>query len=322
MAAAGLVAACAETPQPATTPRAGVSPNLVGPTDFELVYERSIGGYGTGPGRMAYPRGVAVDPVGRVLVSDTGNHRVLRFDPAGVFLDEFGGLGFEPGRFHGPRDLVIGESLDLLVLDGENRRVVRYDLDGNLIGVALDLGPGGAGTFGLFELGGLGAAPWGTVLVSDTDGSRLIAYEPLNGTFRQVGGYGDQPGLFRRPTGLSVDDRGYLAVADGGNGRIQALDGRGSFVRAWPLGEGEVAGHIAVCWLDKGSLALAEEAASRLTVLGADGRTLAVRAEVGAKEGALRSPAAVATDRHQRIYVADTDNHRVSVFQLVARRRE
>jgi DNA-binding beta-propeller fold protein YncE len=300
-----------------------VSPQLVGPTDLELVFVRTLGAYGNGPGQFAFPRGVAVDPVGRIFVADTGNHRVQRFDAAGVFLNEFGGLGFEPGRFHGPRDLAIGETLDLLVLDGENQRVVRYDLDGNLVGVLLDLGPEGLGRdFGWVSLGGLGTAPWGTVFLSDVEAGRLVAYEPLSGAVRQVGGYGDQPGLFRRPGGLSVNQQGHLLVADAGNGRVQALDARGLFVRAWPLEEPETAGHVAVAWLAEGRIVVAEESASRLTVLGADGRTLAVRSNAGEKEGALRSPSAVAVDFHQRIYVADTDNHRISVFRVAERSKE
>lgn len=324
-ALAAAVAGCAQSPEPGPLPAGGVSPQLVGGTDLSLVFVRRIGEYGNGPGQFAFPRGVAVDAVGRLFVADTGNNRVQRFDPAGVYLDEFGGMGFETGRFHGPRDLAIGETLDLLVLDGENRRVVRYDLDGNLVGPVLDLGPGGFGAaLGWFDMAGLATAPWGTVFVSDEEGSRLVAYEPLNGSFRQIGGYGDQPARFRRPSGLSVNDQGHLLVADCGNGRVQELDGRGLFVRAWPLGEGgrEIEGRVAVAWLAKGRVVLAEEAASRVSVLGPDGRTLAVLTEVGEKQGALRAPSAVAVDFHQRIYVADTDNHRVCVFQVVDRPKE
>lgn len=309
--------ACSVSPEPAPIPSDQVSPNLSGSTERHLVFERTIGSYGTGPGQMAFPRGVAVDPVGRIFVADTGNHRILRFDPAGVFLDEFGGLGFEVGRFHGPTDLVIGETLDLLILDGENRRVVRYDLDGNLIGVALDFGPDGPDLgLGWVEIDGMGAASWGTLFLSDVDGNRLLAYEPLTGAFRVFGGYGDAPGLFRGPTGVAVDDQGALLVADGGNGRVQALDSRGAFVRAWPLPDGETEGRVAVVWLRDGLIAVAEAVHSRLSVQSPGGRTLAVLARVGAEEGALRTPSAVAVDRHQRIYVADTDNHRISVFRL------
>lgn len=312
-----LSSGCSVSPEPTPLPSDRVSQNLTGSTERQLVFERTIGTYGTGPGQMAFPRGVAVDPVGRLFVADTGNHRILQFDPAGVFLAEFGGLGFEVGRFHGPRDLVVGETLDLLVLDGENRRVVRYDLDGNLIGVALDLGPEGPNLgLGWFEVSGMGAASWGTVFLSDAEGSRLLAYEPLNGAFRVLGGYGDAPGFFHGPTGLALNDQGSLLVADGGNGRVQALDSRGAFVRAWPLADGETPGHIAVAWLRDGLVAVAEAAHSRLSVLSPGGRTLAVLARAGEKEGELRSPSALAVDRHQRIYVADTDNHRISVFRL------
>src|SRR5438045_4554819 len=84
---------------PAGHESAAASPAPGGDLPYELQLERVVGTYGSGPGQMAYPEGVAVDDLGRLFVADTGNNRIERFDQAGVFLGEFGGFGFGEGQF-------------------------------------------------------------------------------------------------------------------------------------------------------------------------------------------------------------------------------
>jgi len=44
---------------------------------------------------------------------------------------------------------------------------------------------------------------------------------------------GDQPGQFKYPSGIAVDEQGSVYVVDGGNGRIQVFDGKGVFLRSF-----------------------------------------------------------------------------------------
>jgi DNA-binding beta-propeller fold protein YncE len=296
---------------------------LIGVTSHRLEPVMALGGYGDGAGEMAFPQGVAVDGLGRIFVADTGNNRVLRFDPEGSYLGEFGGLGFELGRFDGPQDLFVGEALQLWVLDGENLRVVRYDLRGNLVGLVFDMASEEVrARLGLVRPGGLAADTGGLLYVTDASGDRLIVYQTLNGEISELGGFGTQPGRLRFPTGVAVDDRGTIAVADGGNSRIQALDAFGGFVRAWPLSGKHEMGRVSVVWLPERRLAVAESDSSRISVVAFDGRLLARLEERGSGPGQLAKPGALTVDRSGRIYVADTDNHRVQVFELVERNDE
>ena len=43
----------------------------------------------------------------RILVADSGNHRLQAFDSLGNFLSEFGGLGSGPGQFNNPQGLAV-----------------------------------------------------------------------------------------------------------------------------------------------------------------------------------------------------------------------
>ncbi|MGA1401334.1 MAG: hypothetical protein ACO38P_13210, partial [Phycisphaerales bacterium] len=92
-------------------------------TDFAGRVRRILAGLGREPGRVAYPYGLAFDADGMLLVTEFGNNRVQRLDPAtGASLGVWGGFGSAPGRLKYPwavdeRDGVVA------VLDSGNDRL-------------------------------------------------------------------------------------------------------------------------------------------------------------------------------------------------------
>ncbi|MGA0173659.1 MAG: hypothetical protein ACO3NL_08445, partial [Phycisphaerales bacterium] len=92
-------------------------------TDFAGRVRRILGGLGREPGRVAYPYGLAFDADGKLLVTEFGNNRVQRLDPAtGASLGVWGGFGSAVGRLKYPwavdeRDGVVA------VLDSGNDRL-------------------------------------------------------------------------------------------------------------------------------------------------------------------------------------------------------
>lgn len=84
----------------------------------------------TGDGQFHEPQAVAVDAAGNVYVSDSGNHRIQKFDPMGKFLLKRGKNGIAPGQFDTPRGLAIDKQGNLLVIDQGNDRVQEFKADG------------------------------------------------------------------------------------------------------------------------------------------------------------------------------------------------
>jgi DNA-binding beta-propeller fold protein YncE len=297
-----------------------VSDLMASPYPYVLQLERVVGTYGSGPGQLAYPEGLAVDDLGRLFIADTGNNRVERFDQAGVFLGEFGGFGFGDGQFDKPRDLFVSGGLNLFVLDGENNRVTRYDVNGQSQGTFVDFNGGDVrATLGFVRPAGLAGEATGYLYVSDQSTDRLIVLNPLAGGWSPLGGFGSQPGRFRHPTGLAVTTRGTVYVGDGGNGRVQVLDSFGGFVRAYPLTGPDPSGRVGVAVMSQGEVVACESDSSRITVFSPDGHVLAQLASHGTHPGQLDDPSAVVVDRTDRIYVADTHNNRVQIFRLAER---
>ncbi len=132
------------------------------------------------------PGGIAIDLQGRIVVADTGSHRILVCERRGNRLacDSFGGLGTAPGRFDMPTGVDVDHFGRIWVADTNNHRVQVCD----------DTGACEAfGSFGDFDP------------ASDTT----------------EGGPTEGAGRFNFPHDVAVHPSGQVAVVDTANHRIQ-----------------------------------------------------------------------------------------------------
>jgi signal transduction histidine kinase/sugar lactone lactonase YvrE len=82
--------------------------------------------------------GIAVDGNGNVFVSDTGNHRIQKFDQDGNFITKWGSFSDAMGGFKYPRDIDVDSSGAVYVLDTWYlNRIQKFDTNGNLISYTL-----------------------------------------------------------------------------------------------------------------------------------------------------------------------------------------
>lgn len=151
-------------------------------------------GYTDGPGAIAQfyiPAGLAVDGQGNVLVADQGNNRIRKITPAGVVSTVAGtGSSFSGGFADGPA------------------REARFN---SPRGVAVDA--------------------QGIIYVADANNNRIRKIA-LDGTVSTVAGAtecGDADGprsqaRFYYPTGVAVDGRGMVYIADHNANRIRLLE--------------------------------------------------------------------------------------------------
>ncbi|MEA3350500.1 MAG: hypothetical protein U9Q82_07765, partial [Chloroflexota bacterium] len=193
---------------------------------------------GEAPARTFYePWGIAIGPEGNIFVTDTWNHRIQKFTPAGEFITQWGHFGqAETGdALWGPRDIVINAEDRVFITDTGNKRVVVFDTDANFITA---FGSAGMMEGQLDEPVGLAVDAEGRVYVADTWNKRVQVFAPdesgLNYTavneWEIVGWYGQS--LDNKPY-LAVDAAGHVFVSDPESYRILEFDSTGEFLRYW-----------------------------------------------------------------------------------------
>ena len=117
---------------------------------------------------LAGSHGIAVTPDGALLVSDTNNNRILRFD--GDTVTTFARLG-------GPRGIDVAPDGTVYVAGGDEHRIVHYSASGDRLGV---VGPRFADTYAL------SVAADGTVYAVDLGGRGIIRRIAPDGTVSVV----------------------------------------------------------------------------------------------------------------------------------------
>jgi len=151
-------------------------------------------------------------------------------------------------------------------------------------------------------------------------------------TARQVfGGQGPAPGQLQSPHGIKVGPDGLIYVADAGNHRIQKFTAGGQFVAAWgqpstietetgvPRGFNDP-WDVAVA--PDGTIYVADTWNHRIQKLDAEGNLITAWGLFGqyglgdaAGQSAFYGPRGIAIGPEGRVYVADTGNKRVQVFE-------
>lgn len=274
---------------------------------------------------LAAPAGLSVSPAGDLFVADTENNRILAFDPrdfdlapavfgqddltsqrAPNFAPNAPGVPVSPAQkivradsFHRPRGMAWIEDR-LYVADTGNHRVLRYQLrSGELVDA--------------------------------------IVYGQSDATSNAVNAFGPSGRSLSAPTDLAVDREGTLLVADRDNHRVLALGPNPEASGTVALGQSDsLENGFNRSLGDRADLAdpssvvvtgetvwVSDRSRNRVlgfrdgapeVILGQDNLTRILPNGGGAPAAkTLAGPTTLATDG-RRLVVADTDNHRVLVW--------
>ncbi len=167
------------------------------------------------------PRGIVVDSLGNILVTDTGNNRVVEFTTDGTAITQFGSTGVAAGQFAEPVGLAVDASGKLYVADTWNQRIQVFTPDGS----------GGYTPTTSYEVAGwlttsVNNKPFisldqkGDIFISDPDDYRVIELSNTGEIIRYWGTLGNDDASFNLPTGIVADTHGGVWVVDSNNNRL------------------------------------------------------------------------------------------------------
>jgi len=136
-----------------------------------------------------------------------------------------------------------------------------------------------------------------------------------------IGGPGAGPGQFQGPRGVDVDEHGSIYVADAGNNRVQVFSATGEFVAQWPADGMSLREPWDVAVAPGPTLYVADTWNHAIRKLDAGGETLLSWGEFGqfgpldaGGQSAFYGPRGLALGPNGWVYVTDTGNKRVQVF--------
>jgi DNA-binding beta-propeller fold protein YncE len=157
------------------------------------------------------------------------------------------------------------------------------------------------------------------VYVVDTLGHRVVALGVDGRVLEQFGSRGAEPGQFNYPTSIARDRAGRLYVVDAMNFRVQVFTPQGRYLSAFGRagdGSGDFSRPKGVALDSEGHVYVVDGLQDVVQIFDADGRFLLAFGQPGNDEGEfwLASGIAIVDDR---IYVADSSNGRVQVFDYL-----
>lgn len=257
---------------------------------------------------MTQPYGLAMDTLDRLYVADTFGQAVHVFD-------------LRNGRYSSIR--VEGESLigvavlgdRLLVTDSTGGRLICLTLEGKRLWT---LGR----EAGFDRPTGL-AATGDRVYVVDTLAHRVVVVSATGAVLGRFGSHGGEPGQFNFPTNIAVGPDGRLYVTDSMNFRVQIFDPSGKFLSLFGHlgdGSGDFSRPKGIGIDSDGNIYVVEGLHDVVQIFDEKGQFLLAFGGSGTGDGEFWLPAGLAI-HDDRIYVSDSSNRRVQVFDYRTERR-
>ncbi len=305
---------------------------------------------------LSLPAGIAIDADGNLFVADQQGHVVRRVDRAGS-IDTVAGTGAAgyagdggPARsaaLRSPSGVTVDVAGNLYVADSWNHRVRRVDPAGVITTVA------GTGEDGFGGDGGpaveaqlslpfaVAVDPAGNLYIADFGNRRVRKVDP-SGVITTLAGSGQRGSVgdggpavkaqLSPPTGIAVDARGAVFIADQFNHRVRGVSPAGIITTVAGTGQEGSGGDggpaaSARLWYpasvavdEQGSLFIADQENSRIRKVDGAGvittvagmGTAGMRGDGGAATAAhLAFPLGVAVDPQGSLFISDSGNKRV-----------
>lgn len=195
---------------------------LIQHTEASAEFLYRLGEKGSGDGQFTNPKGIHVLADGRLVVADSGNHRVLFLTATGEQLLEITEAADK--QIKAPGCAYQAPDSTIFICDTGNDRLILLDTEGKELAVWPPADSGVA----MFEgPSDVAANSNGDVYVTDgpgedfDSGNRVIHMNDKGQVKKENGKTGEAPGNFDKPAGIAVTGGGNVIVADQGNSRLQ-----------------------------------------------------------------------------------------------------
>jgi DNA-binding beta-propeller fold protein YncE len=216
-----------------------------------------------------------------------------------------------------PEEMAVDSAGNLYVVEGNSMAINIYSPAGLLSG---SFGSAGSGNGQFTNPNGIVVTP-ARIYVADTVNQRIQYFSPAGVYQGQWGSAGTGNGQFDDPFDLAIASSGNVYVTDTLNNRIQYFNATGSYLGQWGVsgtGNGQFNEPIGIAVGPNGKVYVMDKGNNRVQVFSASGAYLFQWGSNGAGDGQfwepLSGPAFMKIDCSGNVYVADSGNNRVEIF--------
>lgn len=273
------------------------------------------------------PLFVYADNSDNILICELGTNKILKYSSAFAYITEWGGKGAGDGQFNIPRSIVQDSSGNYYVSDELNHRIQKFSSAGVFIAAYGSYGSGN-GQFKVQQ--GLSIDAQDRLYVADTYNNRIQVFQttPSWSYLTQFGSYGVynaynyysfQPGIMNHPRGVYVNKTtGKVAVTDSSNNRVMVYNGYSSNFSFYESQNGYLGMSLPThAILDDSGKLIVLDSHSRILKYNSALNNTNLFTEYGSyrsASGVVSNAQSVAVSPGGSVYVSDSFNHRIQVF--------
>lgn len=170
-----------------------------------------------GLGLFFGPRSIVLLEDGRLLVTDTGNHRMQVLDSDGNFEFQAGSFGNELGQMNEPVGISQGPGENIYLADTWNSRVQQFTPD---LFAASDWPVNAWDGTSINNKPYVAVDSAERVYVTDPEGYRVLIFNSDGSYVGRFGTFGAGITNLGLPNGIAIDEEDNIYIADSGNNRI------------------------------------------------------------------------------------------------------
>jgi sugar lactone lactonase YvrE len=282
--------------------------NSFGAETMKLKFLQSVYADAKGGG-LKEPEGVASNEKSVLIIADTGNDRLVRYEFQDKSLKS--GTEIKIPQLSSPIRIQINSKGEIFALDGTKRRIVRINPDGSFKGYVDAEGVSSPSVFvpRSFKVDGND-----NIYLLDIFGGRVLVLSP-EGKYQKQIAFPKEYGFF---SDLSVDSRGNILLIDSVKAMVFSATKDANTFSALTKSLREYLDFPTSLTTDRGgTIFIVDEDGSGIVMLGQDGSFMGRQLSMGWIEGLLNFPSQIAINEKGEIFIADRGNSRVEIFTLV-----
>ena len=279
------------------------------------------------------PMSIAVDSDGYLYVLDGNRDSIQKFSSEGAFIDEFGKELSGEKDLWNAQDIELGNDGTIYVAKDRKNTILVFDALGNIIHVWESPG---IHEEAVGSPGAIALSPDGNLYITDEENHRIQILNSQGKPIGVWGSNGNKEGYFNRPQALTVDENGNVLVCDTENHRIQKFRDTGEFLTTWGHNgtkEGEFRSPQGITVDMIGDVFVADTYNDRIQKFSPSGEFLLQWGGYGSAYDCdydddnnksiyhpycnlklLNWPKRITIDPNGYLYVVDSLNHRIQVF--------